>query len=142
MKNLKNLKGGVAMERQNFAMLNKRRIITAWFEGVEHETHITLLRVVETEDYYIVIEKVSKDFDKRGTLFYHRFKVQGNLVVEFKKAVEEYAQCETLRFYNIDKKLREKAKILYTSNDLFNENLEKIRPLLLDKRQKMCYNNT
>jgi len=129
------------MRKQSFTMLDKKRIITAWFEGIEHETHVTLLRVVETRDYYIVIQKLSKDFN-RGTLFYHRFKVQGDLITEFKKAVNEYAGGERLRFYNIDKRLTEKAKILYTSNDLFNENLEKIRPFLLDKRRKICYNNT
>jgi hypothetical protein len=112
------------------------------YKGVEHETNITLLRVAETGDYYIVIEKLSKDFNRRGTLFYHRFKVQGDLITEFRKTVLEYTQGETLRFYNIDKKLTAKAKILYTSNNLFEDNLEKIKPFLkpIDKKQKMCYN--
>jgi hypothetical protein len=88
------------------------------------------LRLVGTKDYYIVIMKLSKDFNRRGTLFYHRFKAQGDLVAELKKAIDEYASGERLRSYSIDKKLTEKAKILYTSNDLFDENLEKIRPFL------------
>jgi len=126
------MKGGGAME--NFMDLNKKRLLSVWFEGAECETHITLFKITQTKEYYIVIQKFVPDLEdkfRKRTAFFHRYKVQeGDLVEEFKKAMQEYVNGETLKFYHIDKSLTNRAKILYTSNSYLFENLEKIRPFL------------
>ena len=117
----------------NFVGLNKKKLLSAWFEGVECETHITLFKITKTKEYYIVIQKLVPDLDDkfRRTILFNRYKVQeGDLVEEFKNVIQKYADGETLKFYYIDKSLTDRAKILYTSNSYFFENLEKIRPFL------------
>jgi hypothetical protein len=122
---------------ENFAKLKKKELIDIYFINNEktEKLNITLLRTVSRyarlrRDYYIVIVKYPLGFDKFGTLFHERYKVEGNVIEELKQAIKKYAEDMVLESIWIDKKLKAKAKILCTSEDKFEEHLEKLSKVI------------